>query len=113
MSAHTLGSTSWEMPAPSGGSGIKVISGTGTCTASYDTGGSTFDLSSLFASKVYYCSVNIDNASFRAQWVPGTSNASSDMKIFVDDNAGTQASSTDDLSTTPGTFEWFAIGTDA
>jgi hypothetical protein len=112
MSAHTLGSTYYESGSIPGGDGLKFAAGTGTCTASYDTNGSTLDLSSVFADKVYMCVVNIDAHTHRATWVPGTSNASSDMKVHVDDNAGAEIGSTTDLSTTPGAFEWWAVGTD-
>ncbi len=111
MSANTIG-TFYEGQCVPGGDGIKIACGEADATSSYDTGGSVLDLSTAFASKVYFCVASTNNADFTAKWVPGTSNASSDMKLFVDDDAGTEASSTDDHSTTPGTWYWFAVGTD-
>jgi hypothetical protein len=87
--------------------------GTCTGTASYDTGGSVIDLSSIFGSTVYYFIANLDHKDYRISWVPGTSYSSSDGVLFVDDNAGTEAGSTDNLSTPLATVEWIAWGTDA
>ncbi len=112
MSANTIGTTFYEGQCTPTGDGLKVACGTADGTGSYDTGGSVLDLSSVFASKVHFCIATTNNADFSAKWVPGTSNASSDMKLFVDNDAGTEATSTDVHSTTPGTWYWYAIGTD-
>lgn len=113
MSANTIGTTTYVGSFMPGGDGLKIAAGTATATSSYDTGGSVLDLSSVFASKVWFCYATTNNADFSAKWVAGTSNASSDMKLFVDNDAGTEATAADDHSTTPGTWYWFAVGTDA
>jgi hypothetical protein len=69
-------------------------------------------MSSIFKSTVNYFRATCDNADFAAKWVPGASYAAATMKVFVDDDAGSEVASTTDLSTTPGTFEWIAIGKD-
>lgn len=112
MTAFTSVTQVVANPAPAGGDGLKCVMGTCTGTASYDTGGSTIDLSSIFGDKVYYFVGNIDNADYRISWVPGTSYASSDGKLFVDNNAGTQVTSTTSLATPLATVEWIAWGTD-
>ena len=99
------------VPAPAGGDGLKMVMGTCVGPASYDATGSIIDFSSIFGSTVYFCRANIDNADLRIQWVPGTSYASDDGKLFVDDNAGGEESG--DLSTSLATVEWIAWGTDA
>jgi hypothetical protein len=99
-----------SVPAPAGGDGLKMVMGTCTGPASYDASGSVIDLSSIFGSTVNFVTANIDNADLRIQWVPGSSYATATGKLFVDDNAGTEA--TGDLSTTLATVEWIAWGTD-
>jgi hypothetical protein len=47
MSAFSV-ATALETPAPAGGDGVKIVTGTLTGTSSYDTNGSTLDLSSYF-----------------------------------------------------------------
>lgn len=111
MGAFTSVTKVTEVPAPAGGDGLKMCTGTCTGPASYDANGSVIDLSSIFGSKVYFVKANIDNADLRIQWVPGTSYASSDGLLFVDNNAGTE--STGNLATTLATVEWIAWGTDA
>jgi len=112
MSAYTLSSTWYKSGSIPGGDGLVFACGTCTGSASYDTAGSILDLSTVFASKVYWLSATANNADYAYKWVPGAANASDVNKLFADDDAGTEASSTDDHSTTPGTIEWFAIGTD-
>jgi hypothetical protein len=109
MSAHTLVSTTGGGSCTPAGDGLTIASGTFTGSASYDAGGSVLDLSSIFKSKVHYCVASTNDAALSCKWVPGTSNASDDMEVFVDDDAGTEE--TGNLSGT--TFQWFAIGTDA
>ena len=100
-----------SVPPPAGGDALKMVMGTCVGPASYDAGGSELDLSSLFGSKVYYVKGNIDNADYRISFVPGSSYSSATCKLFVDDNAGTEASG--DLSTDLAAVEWIAWGTDA
>ena len=114
MAAFTSVTKIAEIPAPAGGDGVKLAVCSAVSTASYDTGGSTIDLSDIFASKVYGATFLVNNAAFRYVFVPtATTYAAATGKVFVDDNAGAQASSTDDLSTTPGTVVFLAWGTDA
>jgi hypothetical protein len=112
MAAFTSVAKVVSIPAPAGGDGLKLAMGTCVGTASYDTGGSVIDLSGVFGSKVYYLEVNSDVAAVRFAWVPGTAYASSDGKLFADDNAGTEQVSTTDLHTTCAVIEWIALGTD-
>jgi len=113
MGAFTSVTLVKYVPAPAGGDGLKMAMGTAVGPASYDTGGSVIDLSSIFKSTVYYCKANVDNADYRIQWVPGTSYASSDGELFVDDNAGTEIAGAVSLATPLATVEWVAWGTDA
>lgn len=99
------------VPPPAGGDALKMVMGTCVGPASYDAGGSVIDLSSIFGGAVYFVKANIDNKDYRIQWVPGSSYATATGKLFVDDNAGTEA--TGDLSTDLATVEWIAWGTDA
>lgn len=112
MSAFTSVTEVVSNPAPAGDDGLKCVMGTCVGTASYDTGGSTIDLSSIFGSKVYYLEANIDNADYRIQWVPGTAYSSSDGALFVDNSAGTEITNTTSLATPLATVEWIAWGTD-
>jgi len=100
-------------PAPAGGDGLKIAMGTCVGSADYDTGGSAIDLSGVFGGKVYYCEANCDVEGVRFTWVPGTLYAANDGALFADDNAGTELSPADDISTTCAVIEWLAIGTDA
>ena len=110
MGAFTSVTLVKSVPAPAGGDGVHMAMGTAVGPASYDSTGSILDLSAVFKSKVYMVVGNIDNADLRCAFVPGASYGSSLCKIFVDDNAGTEA--TGDLSTTMAVTEWFAWGTD-
>jgi len=111
MGAFTSVTQVVAIPAPAGGDGLKCVMGTCTGPASYDAGGSVIDFSSIFGSTVRFVKANIDNAAYRISWVPGSSYAAATGKLFVDDNAGTEA--TGDLSTNLATVEWIAWGTDA
>jgi len=111
MGAFTSVTLVKSVPAPAGGDGLKMCMGTCVGPASYDAGGSVLGLSSIFGGKVYFVKANIDNADYRIQWVPGTSYATTDDKLFVDNNAGTESSG--DLHTALATVEWIAWGTDA
>lgn len=108
MSAHTL-VTGVQVGETL--SGVKVIAGTFTGTASYDTGGSIFDLSTKFGDEVRSIIALAQGTTGKVcHFVPGASNGAALGKLVVDDG-GTQASSTDDLSGI--TFDYIAIGTDA
>lgn len=111
MGAFTSVTLVKSVPAPAGGDGLKMAMGTAVGPASYDAGGSVLGLSSIFGGKVYMVIANIDNADYRCSFVPGTSYATTDCKLFVDNNAGTEASG--NLATALATTEWVAWGTDA
>ena len=100
-------------PAPAGGDGLKIVMGTCVGSATYDTGGSTIDLSDIFSGLVYFLEANCDVEGVRFSWVPGSSYATATGKLFADDNNGTEQVSTADLSTSCAVIEWLAIGTDA
>lgn len=107
MSAHTLAST---LRAEVTG-GIKKAVVTVTGSASYDTGGSTLDLSSIFT-LVY--GVNViaisphASGKYNDRFIPGASYAPSTGKIKLYDTTtdpGAEVSSTTDLSATTFTIE--------
>lgn len=108
MSAHTL------VEAVQTGetlSGVKAVAGTFTGTASYDTGGSILDLSSVFSDEVRSVIALAQGTTGKVcHYVPDTGNAPATGALVVEDG-GTQASSTDVLSGI--TFDFVAIGTDA
>jgi hypothetical protein len=109
MSAHTL-VTCVKGPSAPGGDGTTWAYGTFTGSAAYDAGGSILDLSSYFASKVYWLSCTPrGDATLNAKWVPGASNGAALNKVFLDDNAGTEET----LDHSGTTFDFLAIGTDA
>jgi len=83
MSAHTLGSTTYVMPAPAGGVGLKFVKGTFTGSASYDALGSTLNMSTLFGNTVRGLIAWDETNTYRYAWVQGTSGAATDMKIAV------------------------------
>lgn len=112
MSAFTSITLVKSVPAPAGGDGLKVCMGTLVGTASYDTGGSDADFSSIFGGALYYVEANIDNADYRISFVPGSSYATT-CKLFVDDNAGAEITNKTSLATPLATVEWVAWGTDA
>lgn len=114
MSAHTLASTVKTEILGS----IKKAIVTVTGSASYDSGGSTLDLSSIFPSKVYGANVVAvtPHASdkYRASYIAGSSNNPATGKIKLRNLAtvttGTPGSvdetaSTTDLSGTTWTLE--------
>ncbi len=114
MSAWTDVTLVVSQPAPAGGDGVKFAMGTAKGTASYDTGGSVIDLSSIFKSTVYAFEAWVDDADIRLLFVPTASTyAAATGKIFKDDNAGTEATSADNLSTTCAVTHWVAWGTDS
>ena len=114
MAAFTSVTKVYEVPAPAGGDAIKMAFGTAFPTASYDTGGSAIDLSGVFGSKVLGCVFFFQNADFRFQYKPtATTYAAATGTVFVDDNAGTEASSTDNISSSVSSCYWIAWSTDA
>ncbi len=107
MSAHTL-VTGVRGPSAPGGDGTTWAYGTFTGSASYDSTGSVLDLSSVFTSTVVaFIATPRGDATLNAKWVPAASYAAATMKVFLDDNAGTEE--TGNHSGT--TFDFLAIGT--
>ena len=108
MSAFTVGTL--KEYSPSSTAGGKIVTGLLTGTASYDTGGSVVDLSSYFNGAIGAVVVMAEGATdYDCQYVPASSRATATGKIFVHE-AGTQSSSTDDLSGV--TFSIVVQGTD-
>ena len=111
MGAFTSVTKTHENPAPAGGSGLKMARFTCVGPASYDSGGSVIDLSGTFASKVLEAKARVNNVAYKIEFVGGTSDAATDCKLRVDDNAG--AEETGDLSTALAAVVVTAWGTDA
>jgi hypothetical protein len=112
MSAHTLASTVDTSLALGG---IKVALITVTLTASYNTNGSTLDLSSIFPSKCYGLMQSSvaphGSAKYHASYVPAAlyDAATGKVKILdVTTDPGAEVSSTTDLSAT--TMVFMAVG---
>jgi hypothetical protein len=100
-----------RQPAPAGGDGVYMVMGTAVGPASYDAGGSELDLVAIFKSEVFWVSAYVDNADIRIGYVPAGSYATATGKLFVDDNAGTEA--TGNLATSCAVTHWTAFGRDA
>ncbi len=114
MSAWTDVTLVASQPAAAGGDGSHWAMGTAKGTASYDTTGSVIDMSSIFKSKCHAMIAYVDAEAIRLLFVPTASTyAAATGKIFKDDNAGTEATAVDDLSSTCATTHWIAWGTDA
>lgn len=113
MSAFTDVTGVARAPAVPGGDGMYERFGTAKGTASYDTGGSVFNMSALFKSKCYWVEAYTDNADIRFIFVPAASYAAATGELFMDDNAGTEIGNTTDESVTCAVIHWRAIGTDA
>lgn len=114
MAAFTSVTKVYEVPAAAGGDGVKFAFGTAVPTASYDTGGSAIDLSDVFGSTVIGCIFFFQHADFRFSYLPtATTYAAATGTVFVDDNAGTEATATDDISASVTSCYWLAWGTDA
>ena len=64
MSAFAVSTVKYT-PAPAGGDGLKIVTGTLTGTSSYDTGGSTLDLSDYFGSTPYKLDVSCDSGDYQ------------------------------------------------
>ena len=108
MSAFTVATAVNVAPTLAG---VKIVAGTLTGTASYDTGGSIADLSSYFGDEVRSLIVQAQGTTeYQPCFVPGASNGAALGKVFLADGGGTQVSSTTDLSGV--TFDFIAIGTD-
>jgi len=112
MSAHTSATLVKKIPPPAGGDGLVCVIFTFTGSASYDSGGSTLDLSGLFGNLVYHCQVSVGNDDKVCNWIPGSSYASATGKVRMDDVSG-GAEASGNLSSTPGTCYGIAWGTDA
>ena len=114
MAAFTLVTKVFKTPAPAGGDGLATAFGTAVPTASYDTGGSVIDMSGVFAKQCVEVIFSIGNADFSFDYMPTASTyATATGVVFIDDNAGTEASSTDNVSTSVTSCTWTAKGTDA
>jgi hypothetical protein len=113
MTAWTSVTMVVSQPAPAGGNGLHWAMGTATGTGSYDTNGSVIDMSDIFKTACYSMELYVDDADIRLTFVPkATTYATATGLVFKDDNAGTEATAADDLSTTCGTTHWIAYGTD-
>ena len=102
------------MPAVAGSDGVHWAMGTAVGADSYDTNGSVIDMSAIFKTANYAMELWVDDAAIRLLYVPTASTyATATGLVFKDDNAGTEATSTDDLSSTCAVTHWIAWGTDA
>ena len=114
MAAFTSVTKLGKIPATAGGDGLAFAHGTAVPTASYDTSGSVMDMSDIFASTCVAVTFSFGNADFRFDFVPtATTFATATGVVFIDDNAGTEASSTDNVATSITSCKWHAWGTDA
>ena len=82
MTAHTIG-TFYETPAPAGGDGLKKVYGTITGSASYDTGGSTIDLSTAFGGRVTDVKAWDDSGRYCYHFTPAAAGAPATGKLKV------------------------------
>ena len=114
MTAWTDVTLVTSMPAVAGSDGVHWAMGTAKGTGSYDSTGSVIDMSSIFKSKCHALEAWVDDEAIRLLFVPTASTyAAATGKIFKYDNAGTEATAVDDLSSTCATTHWIAWGTDA
>lgn len=114
MAAFTSVTKVASVPPPAGGDGVKWVFGTAVPSASYDTGGSAIDMSGVFASKCYGMMFFFQHAGHRFLYKPtATTYATATGTVFIDDNAGTEKSSTTNIATTITSCYWIAWGTDA
>ena len=110
MSAHTIG-TGYTL-AKIGGDGVKAVAVQVTGSASYDTGGSVGDFSSIFGDELRSVIGTAQGAvAYGLQYVPAGSNAPATAKLFVADADGAQIANATDLSGV--VFDCVATGTDA
>jgi len=110
MSAHSLVSTLQLETL----FGIKVAVVTFTGSSSYDAGGSTLDLSTLFPSKVYGAAqLGVSphgSAKYQPAYVPAAQNAPSSGKVKIHDiTASSGAEASGDLSATTFTALVFGV----
>ena len=82
MTAHTLG-TCYETPATAGGDGLKEVDGSITGSASYDTGGSVIDLSTVFAGAVSHVKAWDSTGRYVYYFAPAASGAPATGKLKV------------------------------
>ncbi len=114
MAAFTSVTQLAKVPAPAGGDGLAMAAGTAVPTASYDTGGSVIDMSAIFKKTCRAIQFSFGNADFRFDFVPtATTFATATGVVFIDDNAGTEASSSDNVAASVTGCSWVAWGTDA
>lgn len=114
MSAWTSVTLVASQPAVAGSDGVHWAMGTATGCDSYDTNGSVIDMSAIFKSKCLAMEIYVDDADIRLTFVPtALTYAAATGLVFKDDNAGTEASPLDDLSTSCATCHWVAWGTDS
>ena len=114
MTAWTSVTLVASQPAVAGSDGVHWAMGTAVGCDSYDTNGSVIDMSDIFKSKCLAMEAYVDDATIRLTFVPTASTyAAATGKLFKDDNNGTEATSTDDLSTSCAVTHWIAWGTDS
>ena len=82
MTAHTIG-TFYETPAPAGGDGYKKVMGQITGSASYDTGGSTIDLSTAFGKAVSHVKAWDSTGRYQYYFTPAAAGAPATGKLKV------------------------------
>jgi hypothetical protein len=111
MSAHTLVSAR-RLTGFNSEDGTKAYAVEFTGSASYDTGGSVLDVSSLFDSQCNGGICQQLGGVLQASILPtATTAAPSTLKVMLIDKDGTQESSTDDMSGT--TYVAILYGKDA
>jgi hypothetical protein len=107
MSAHTVG-TGLTL-GKNGGDGEKIVRVPVTGSASYDTGGSTADFSSIFGDEVNLVSGKaLGTTGYEVQM--DSAGAAATRKLVVFTSNGTQVSGSTDLSGV--TFQLIVVGTD-
>jgi len=113
MSAH-VSPTGYTLKGSASASGVKVVAGTFTGSASYDAGGSLLKLytAGLFGTggAIYnvWCYPQGTTA-YHCNYVPGTSSGADLGKIAIFTAAGVQVTTTDVAAVT---FGFIAVGTD-
>lgn len=109
MSAHGTATQVKYALTGTGGDGLKCVMFTFTGSASYDAGGSVLDVSGLFGGYCYMIQVAAGANDYVCNFVPGTSYATTDCLIRIDDvSGGAEASG----SLAGVTFYAIAWGTD-
>ena len=114
MTAWTSVTLVASQPAVAGSDGVHWAMGTAVGCDSYDTNGSVIDMSDIFKDDCYAMELFVDDADIRLTYVPTASTyAAATGKVFKDNNAGTEATALDDLSSTCAVTHWIAWGKDA